>query len=746
MATLSKLNRRDFLKMTGLGTAGLALQTTVSQSAYGALALSTQQAAAGQAVSLNIFVHIAANNRVTIMAHRSEMGQGIRTSLPQVVADELDADWDKIDILQAQGDEKYGDQNTDGSNSVRNFFQPMRVMGASAKLMLRQAAAATWQVPLESCIAKDHRVTHSPSGKSLSYGELAQAAAKLPLPDAKQLSFKNPQEFKYIGKPMAMADFSDIVRGTTSFGIDTKIPDMVYASIERSPILGGKVKSFDASKALLIPGVIQAVKIDGGIEPAGFNPLAGVAIIATNTWAAMEGRKALSVTWTNNPAHAKFDSRAAISKLISAPVTEAKTVATRGDIAQAFTNAAQIYEATYSLPHLEHATMEPPAATAKVTANSCEVWACVQDPMTARKLIADMLGFKLEQVTVNITLLGGGFGRKSKPDFVAEAVVLAKAVGKPVKVTWTREDTTRHGYYHAFSVQHYKAALDAKHQIIGLDSSVASPSIISLFKPDTGYMQDWELGQGFTSLVYKIPHLRARNIPVIAHTRIGWVRSVYNSNHAFALNSFMDEIARSNKIDPLQYHLDSLPAEEPNDGKPKTEKSDFAYSPLRLKNAIKAVQKTSGWPAKVNASEGWGFATHYSFESYVAVASKVNLINNELRVLEVHISIDCGQILNPDRVQAQMEGSVIFGLSAALMGEISFTDGAAEQSSFHDYPMLRLSQSPKIVVTLISSDRKHSGAGEPGMPPVGASITNAIVAAGGPRIRDLPIKNHIKIG
>ncbi len=746
MARLSKLNRRDFLKMTGLGTAGLALQTTVSQAAYGALALSTQQAAASQALSLNIFVHIAVNNRVTIMAHRSEMGQGIRTSLPQIVADELDADWDKIDILQAQGDEKYGDQNTDGSNSVRNFFQPMRVMGASAKLMLRQAAAATWQVPLESCIAKDHRVTHSPSGKSLSYGELAQAAAKLPLPDAKLLSFKNPQEFKYIGKPMAMADFADIVRGNTSFGIDTKIPDMVYASIERSPILGGKVKSFDASKALLIPGVIQAVKIDGGIEPAGFTPLAGVAIIATNTWAAMEGRKALSITWANNPAHANFDSRAAISKLISAPVTEAKTVATRGDIAQAFATAAQTYEATYSLPHLEHATMEPPAATAKVTANSCEVWACVQDPMTARKLIADMLGFKLEQVTVNITLLGGGFGRKSKPDFVAEAVVLSKAIGKPVKVTWTREDATRNGYYHAFSVQHYKAALDAKHQIIGLDSSVASPSIISLFKPDTGYMQDWELGQGFTSLVYKIPHLRARNIPVIAHTRIGWMRSVYNGNHAFALNSFMDEIARSNKIDPLQYHVDSLPAEEPNDGKSSAEKNDFAYSPLRLKNAIKAVQKTSGWPAKVNASEGWGFATHRSFDSYVAVASKVSLANKELRVLEVHISIDCGQILNPDRVQAQMEGSVIFGLSAALLGEISFKEGAAEQSSFHDYPMLRITQSPKIVVTLISSDKKHSGAGEPGMPPVGASITNAIVAAGGPRIRDLPIKNHLKIG
>jgi isoquinoline 1-oxidoreductase beta subunit len=338
--------------------------------------------------------------------------------------------------------------------------------------------------------------------------------------------------------------------------------------------------------------------------------------------------------------------------------------------------------------------------------------------------------------------LGGGFGRKSKPDFVLEAVLLAKASGKPVKVTWSREDATRHGYCHAFSVQHFKAALGANHRIIGLDSSVASPSILSLTKVGSGYMQDWELGQGFTSNVYEIPNFRARNIPVTAHTRIGWLRSVYAGNHGFGLNSFIDELARLNDLDPLQYHLDSLPQDDASDGK---EGSDFAYSPSRLRNAIGAVQSSSGWPAPVGASEGWGFATFRSFDSYVAVASKVSLANDELRVLEVHISIDCGQILNPDRVRSQMEGSVIWGLSSALMGEISFKDGAVEQSSFDDYPVLRLSQSPKIVVTLIDSDRKHSGAGEPGVPPVAASITNAIVAAGGPRIRDLPIKRHLQV-
>lgn len=742
MATLSKLNRRDFLRMTGLASAGLALHAAFNLSASSPVAATGLKSSAATGAMLNVFVHIAANNRVTIVAHRSEMGQGIRTSLPQVVADELDADWDKVDILQAQGDEKYGDQNTDGSNSVRNFYQPMRELGASARLMLRQAAAAQWRVPLESCIAKDHRVTHATSGRSLSYGELAEAAAALPLPDAKMLVFKTPQEFKYIGKPMAMADFDDIVRGAAMFGIDTNVPGMVYASIERCPVLGGKVASFGASRALRIPGVIQVVKIDGGIEPAGFNPLAGVAVIATNTWAAMQGRKALSVTWANNAAHADFDSRATIAKLFQEPVTGTRTVAGHGDVAQAFAIAAQTHEATYSLPHLEHATLEPPAATARIVGDKCEIWACVQDPMTARKLVAEKFGFKLEDVRINVTLLGGGFGRKSKPDFVLEAVLLAKASGKPVKVTWSREDATRHGYYHAFSVQHYNAALGSNHRIIGLDASVASPSILSLTKESSAYMQDWELGQGFTSNVYDIPNFRARNIPVTAHTRIGWLRSVYAGNHGFGMNSFIDELARLNSLDPLQYHLDSLPQNDPGDGQ---ESNDFVYRPSRLRNTIRAVQTSSGWPAPVGASEGWGFATFRSFDSYVAVASKVSLANDELRVLEVHISIDCGQILNPDRVRSQMEGSVIFALSGALMGEISFKDGAVEQSSFDDYPLLRITQSPKIVVSLIDSDRKHSGVGEPGVPPVAASITNAIVAAGGPRIRDLPINRHLQL-
>lgn len=742
MTHLTKLDRRSFLKLTGVGTAGLALHASLN-TASAASANPTSKA-----LLFNVFVQIGTNNRVTIVAHRSEMGQGIRTGLPQVVADELDADWDKVDVLQAEGDKKYGDQETDGSHSVRDFYQTMREMGASAKLMLVQAAAVQWKVPVETCVAKDHRVSHAASGKSLSYGELAEAAAKLPVPDVKKLSFKSPSEFKYIGKPVPAVDLDDIVRGSTTYGIDTHFDGMVHASIERCPVLGGKVKSFDATKAKLVKGVLDVIKIDGGAEPAGFNALAGVAVIATNTWAALQGRKQLQVEWESS-AHDKYDSRKDIAELAASISADAQVVRKRGDVDAAFAQAAKTHEAVYTLPHLEHATMEPLAATAKITGNSCEIWACTQSPQAVREHIAGLLGFKSENVKVNVTLLGSAFGRKAKSDFVAEAALLAKATGKPVKVTWSREDTTRSSYYHAYSVQHFKGALDKKHNIIAMDATVASPSISSTFQPNVKTLQGFELGQGFATAPLNAPNLRFRCAPAVAHTRIGWMRSVYNINHAFTYNSFIDELARISKRDSLEFQLEAIG----EDREIKTESEGFKnphpvghpFNTARLKNALKVVQKSCGWPAAVKKGEGWGIAAHFSFFSYVAVATKVSLVKNELRVVEVHIALDCGQIVNPDRVHAQMEGSVIFGLSAALLGEITFKNGAVEQSSFDDYPLLRINQTPKIVVTLINSSEPHAGVGEPGVPPIAASVTNAIAAAGGPRIRDLPIKRHLKV-
>ncbi|MDN3640271.1 molybdopterin-dependent oxidoreductase [Simiduia curdlanivorans] len=731
MAKLTILDRRSFLKATGLASTGLVLQATLATDVL------ASPHPGKAALALNLFVSIEPDDSVNIIAHRSEMGQGIRTSLPQIVADEMEADWRKVNIVQAIADEKYGNQDTDGSRSVRTFFQTMREIGAAAKLMLRQAAAQTWQVKLEECVAIDHTCRHTPSGRVLRFGELAAAAAALPAPAANSLIFKAKKDYQYIGKPVAIVDLPAMVSGATQFGIDTELPGMVYASIERTPVMGGKVKSFDASAALKVKGVLQVVEIAGGITPAAFNPHAGIAVVATNTWAAQTARKLVKVEWDLG-AHRSYDSAQDLRDMAAGKLGQRKTLLAQGDTDAAFSSAARVIDATYSVPHLEHATMEPPAAVARISGDRCEVWACVQSPVRARDVIAGAIGFKPEQVTVNVTLLGGGFGRKSKPDFAAEAALIAKAVGKPVKVTWTREDAIKHGYYHASSVQTFAAALDKKNQLMAIKSCVASPTIMSLFGPDSGYLQEWEAGQGFSNLPYNIENQLIENAHTPAHTRIGWMRSVFHINHAFGVNSFFDELAREAKQDAFVFHQKLI-------GKDRIvgKDSDHPFKSNRLLAVMDVVKKSCGWPHKAVPNQGWGLAQHYSFFSYVAVASKVTLKDKALSVEEVHIALDCGQIVNPDRVHSQMEGAVIFALSLALYGDIAFKQGAVVQSNFHDYPLLRMDKCPKIVVTLIDSDEKHTGVGEPGVPPVAPSITNAIVAAGGPRIRQLPINRWL---
>ncbi len=747
MANFKVVNRREFLKLSGLSAVGISATGLALQASLPVHAEWT--GASGSALSLNVFVHIATDDQVTIVAHRSEMGQGIRTGLPQIVADELDADWNKVNIVQALGDKQYGDQNTDGSRSVVGFYHTMREMGASAKAMLILAAAQAWGVKPEECVAVDHRVTHPKSQRALRYGELAERAAQLPLPDPKTLKYKSPDQFKYIGKPVPMVDLADIVRGDTTYGVDVVLPDMLHASIERCPWLGGKIQSVEDSAARKVPGVVDIIRLDGGVEPPAFVPLSGVAVLATNTWSAQQARKKLNITWTNS-GHQNFDSESSMRALATQLPAASKIVRSRGDIAKGLNGAQQKMSAVYTVPHLEHATMEPPAATARMTENGCEVWACVQAPQRTQQVVAGAVGIKPEQVKVNVTLLGSAFGRKSKPDFAAEAAFLAKAVNRPVKVIWSREDAVRHGYYHAFSVQHFSGGVDQKGQLIALKAQVASPTIMSTFAPDQVYLQDFEVGQGFANMPYDIPHQQASVHATPAHTRIGWLRSVYNINHAFGVNSFIDEAAHLAGQDPLAYQLAMLGADRVvdtrNEGFEKGYNPEYPYSIARMKNALQRVKASVGWPAKVKQGEGWGVAVHHSFLSYVAVATKVVIENNRVRVTDVHIALDCGQVVNPDRVHAQMEGAVIFGLSLTLMGEISFEDGAVVQSNFDDYPLLRIQQSPNIVVTLIDSNEKHGGVGEPGVPPIAPSVTSAIAAAGGPRIRTLPVSKQLSIG
>lgn len=732
MAKFINLDRREFLKLSGVAATGLVLQASISQDAL------AQTIPGKGKLEFNVWVTLGTDGRVGIIAHRSEMGQGIRTGLPQVVADEMDADWQQVDIIQAIGDEKYINQDTDGSRSVRTFYQTMREMGASARHMLIAAAAKQWGVPAKECSTQMHKVVHSASQRSAGFGELAVAAAAMPTPDVKSLSFKSKDQFRYIGKPVPIVDMDVIVTGKSQFGIDIVRPNMVFASIERAPVLGSEVVKVDDKAARAVAGVLAVEVIGSAALPPSFNVMSGVAVIATNSWAALQARKKLVIEWSDSP-HATFNSREFITNTLNGQWGERKTLVTTGEPEKLLAGAKATHTAQYSVPHLEHATMEPPAAVAEIVDGHCNVWASVQSPVRTRDVVAGATGLDESKVTVNVTLLGGGFGRKSKPDFAAEAALLAKKIGRPVKLTWSREDAIQHGYYHALSVQELTAAVDKKGQPQALKITVASPSIMSTFAPDPGHMADWEVGQGLSNLPWDLKAFQLDNSKAPAHTRIGWLRSVYHINHAFSTNSFADELARLADVDPLVYQR-KLIGPDRIIGKADAE---HPFSTARLKAALNAVAKSCGWPQKSRNNEGWGLAVHGSFFSYVAVAAKVALEGKSLRVTDVHIAADCGQLVNPDRVHSQMEGAVIFALSHGLYGDIAFEQGKVVNSNFHDYPLLRMDKSPRIVVTLIDSDERPTGVGEPGVPPVIPAVTNAIVEAGGPRIRDLPVNRHL---
>jgi len=468
------------------------------------------------------FVSIDETGLVTIVAHRSEMGQGVRTALPMAVADELEADWARVRIVQAVGDEPtYGGQNTDGSRSLRHFLQPMREMGAAARQMLETAAATTWGVDVAQVRARNHRVVHTPTGRVLEYGALAAAARELPVPRQEKLKLKRPEDFRYIGKDVPIVDLNDMTSGRAGYGIDVRLPGMKYAVIARPPVYGGRVVSYDEGPALAVPGVERVVKLDGTPPPSGFQPLGGVAVIARNTWAAIQGRGKLNITWNDGP-NRSYDSAAYKTELEETARRPAKVVRNQGDAPAALASAARVLKADYYVPHIAHAPMEPPAAVASVTDGRCEAWTCTQNPQGARDELAKALGIPADRVKVNVTLLGGGFGRKSKPDYVVEAALLSRAVGAPVKVTWTREDEIHHDYYHTVTAQHLEAALDPRGRAVAWLHRSVFPAIPSTFQPNVRYASDGELSQGVIDVPYAIPNIRCENGEAEPHVRIGW--------------------------------------------------------------------------------------------------------------------------------------------------------------------------------------------------------------------------------
>ncbi len=695
----------------------------------------------------SLWMSIASDGTVTVVAHRSEMGCGSRTALPLVVADELDADWSKVKIDQAVGDPKYGDQDTDGSHSVRSSFDLMRQVGATGRVMLISAAATQWNVSPKDCTTEPHFVVHRASSRKLGYGELAAAAAKLPIPKKEDvpLPLKKRSEWRYIGKDSnTLFDLPEMVTGKAIFGMDATRPGMVYASVEHPPVLGQKIKSYDDKAALKVPGVQKTLTIDTFKPPHQFQPLGGVAVIADNTWAAFKGRKGLKVEWESSP-HAVYNSAPFRKTLEATSRQPGKVVRNVGDVDAAFAKGGKIIEAEYYTPHLAHVSMEPPVAVAEYRDGKVMAWAPTQNPQAVQETIAGVLGIKKEDVTCHVTLLGGGFGRKSKPDQVAEAAVLSKQLGKPVKVVWSREDDIHCDFFHSVAAMYMKAAIGPDGKPTAWLQRTVYPPIGSTFDVSATYALD-EMGLGWNNLPFDIPNHRAENGPADFHVRIGWLRSVANIYHAFAIHSFADELAKAANKDSVQYLLDLIgPArivpleykEEDAD-----EKQRYPLDTARLRRVVEIAAEKSGWGKRpMGKGRGMGIAAHRSFLTYVATVVEVEVDSKgQVHIPNVWTALDAGTVVSPDNVRNQFEGAAVFGTSLALFGEITATNGVIDQSNFNNYQLARMNRAPRHVdVHIVESEAPPAGVGEPGVPPFAPALYNAVFAATGKRVRELPL-------
>jgi len=713
----SRVARRDFLKSSAAIGGGLCIAAYIPELAARQLENSP---ADGSVFAPNAFVRIAPDDSVTVIANHSEMGQGIYTSLPMLLNEELEADWSKIKVEAAPVDAAYnhtvfGLQMTGGSTTTPSEWERFRKMGAMARLMLVDAAAQKWGVPASQCRVEKGVVIHTPSGRKATYGSLVTAASQLKPPA--DIPLKDPKQFTLIGKPTRRLDTPSKINGTAQFGLDVSLPGMLFALVARPPVFSGKLVSFDAAEALKIKGVRAVQQVPSG-----------VAVIADRFWPAKLGRDKLKISWDDG-ANARLSTSQMLADFSKQSASAGIVAKKAGDPAAALAAAAKTITAEYDVPYLAHAMMEPLNCVVDLRPDSCEIWTGTQFETVDRANAAQVAGLPAEKVQIHTTLLGGGFGRRANPvsDFVVEAVHVAKIAKAPVKVVWTREDDLAGGWYRPMWHDRFVAGLDAAGNPIAWTHTIVGQSITegTPFAPYTINKEgvDSTSVEGAADLLYGIPNLQVDLHSPKIGVPVQWWRSVGHSHTGFSVESFFDELAHAGGKDPFELRRKLL-ANQP-----------------RMSAVLNLVVEKAGWGKPLPPGRGRGIATHFSFDSYVAQVIEASVEKDgTVRVHRVVCAVDCGRTVNPDIVKAQMEGGIIFGLTAALKTEITLENGRVQQTNFHDYQMLRMFESPEIEIHIVPSELSPTGVGEPSVPPVASALTNAIFAATGKRVRRLPIR------